>query len=250
MLPDWSSTSLIVVVVISCVAGAAKVAFGIGAGVLLTPIAALVLPPKEAVALMAPMMLITDFVAIPHHWRKWSTRHVLLLLPTAFAGVILGTLFLAWAPPLWVKRAIGIIALLFVATQLWRRLRPADGSAKPLPDWLGYVIGLLAGIASSIAHAGGIVMSIYLLGVGLTKQIFVSSIIATFFLTDTTKLIAYWQTGVLTFPILLAGIALTPAMLIGGGAGAFLNRRLTVSQFTTMMMVLVGISGALLLTSS
>ncbi len=248
-MPELSPTSLIVVVVISFMAGASKVAFGIGAGVLLTPIAALVLPPKVAVALMAPMMLITDFVAMPHHWRKWSTRHIVLLLPTAFAGIVLGALFLAWAPPVWIKRAIGAVALLFVLTQLWRRMHAANGT-KPLPDWLGCVIGLLGGVASSIAHAGGIVMSIYLLAAGLSKQLFVATIVATFFLTDTVKMIAYWATGVLTWPVLLAGLLLSPTMLLGGTAGAVLTRRLTVEQFTAVMMVLVGISGVLLLAST
>ncbi len=76
--------------VVSWIAGVAKVAFGIGAGVFLTPVLALVLPPKVAVALMAPMMVITDFVALRHHWGKWDSRHILVLLPTAVVGVVPG----------------------------------------------------------------------------------------------------------------------------------------------------------------
>ena len=244
---DLSPTSLAIVLVVSWVAGMAKVAFGIGAGVFLTPILALVLPPKVAVALMAPMMVITDVAALRHHWGKWHTGHMLVLLPTAFVGVVLGTLFLAWAPTPFVRKAIGLIAFFFVAVQVHRRLSQAKRPAAPLPPWAGWIIGFLAGITTSIAHAGGVVMSIYLLGVGLTKEAFIASIVGTFSITDLLKLSLYWQVGVLTLTILLTGIALSPVMFLGGRMGMALNRRLSVEQFTAAITVLVGISGLVLL---
>lgn len=250
VMPDLSPFSLAVIAVIAFAAGAAKVAFGVGSGALLTPVAALVLPAKTAVALMAPLMMVTDFVAIPRYWRKWSGRHVLVVIPTAFVGIILGTVFLTWASPLWVKRAIGVVALLFVATQMWRRTRSFGASRTKVPDSLGYVAGLFAGVTSGIAHAGGIVISIYFIESGLTKQVFVASVIATLFLTDVTKMISYWQSGVLTWPVLVTGLLLSPAMLLGGSAGAWLSQRMTVSQFTTFLMFLLGISGFLLLVSN
>lgn len=244
---DLGPTSLTIALVVSWLAGVAKVAFGIGAGVFLTPILALVLPPKDAVALMAPVMLVTDVLALRHHWGKWHTGHMLVLLPTAFVGIVLGTLFLAWAPPTLVRKAIGVIAMLFVAIQLRRSRQPAGKPSVPMPAWGGWIIGFLAGIATSIAHSGGIVMSIYLLTVGLTKEVFVASIVGTFAVTDLAKLSLYWQVGVLTLPILLTGLALTPVMLLGGWMGVSLNRRLSVQQFTAIVTVMVGLAGILLL---
>ncbi len=246
-MPDLSATSAIIILVVSWLAGMAKVAFGIGAGVFLTPILALVLPSKVAVALMAPMMVITDFVALRHHWGKWSRHHVLVLLPTALVGIVLGTLFLAWAPAPLVRKAIGLMAVLFVTLQILRWRAPDAGASTHLPPWAGWIIGLVAGIASSIAHSGGVVMSIYLLSVGLTKEVFVASVVGSFTITDLLKLSLYWQVGVLTLPILLAGMALTPVMMLGGRMGIVVSRRLSVRQFTAALTVLVGISGLLLL---
>ncbi len=248
-MPELSPTSLIIIVLVSWLAGVAKVAFGIGAGVFLTPILALTLPSKVAVALMAPMMVVTDVLALRQHWGKWHTRHILVLLPTAFVGVVLGTLFLAWAPTALVRKAIGVIALLFVAIQLQRWRNTAGKVSAPMPPWAGWIIGFLSGITTSIAHAGGIVMSIYLLSVGLTKDVFIASVVGTFSLTDLLKLSLYWQVGVLTLGILLTGIALTPIMLLGGRMGISLNRKLSVQQFTTIVTVLVGVAGLLLLTT-
>ncbi len=235
--------------VVSGIAGVAKVAFGIGAGVFLTPVLALVLPPKVAVALMAPMMVITDFAALRHHWGKWDSRHILVLLPTAVVGVVLGTLFLAWAPAPLVRKAIGLIALLFVSLQIYRWRRPGGRASAPMPAWAGWIVGFISGLTTSIAHAGGIVMSVYLLSVGLTKEVFIASIVGAFSITDLLKLSLYWQVGVLTTTILLTGIALTPVMLLGGRMGASLNRRLSVQQFTAALTVLVAISGLLLLST-
>ncbi|MHB0869487.1 MAG: sulfite exporter TauE/SafE family protein [Chloroflexota bacterium] len=246
-MPDLSPTSLIIILLVSWAAGVAKVAFGIGAGVFLTPILALVLPPKVAVALMAPMMVITDVLALRHHWGKWHSRHILVLLPTAFVGIVVGTLFLTWAPTTLVRKAIGAIALLYVAIQIHRLRRPSGKPALPMPTWAGWIIGFFSGITTSVAHAGGIVMSIYLLSVGLTKEAFIASVVGAFSITDLVKISLYWQVGILTMSILLAGIALAPAMLLGGRMGIALNRGLSVQQFTTIVTVMVGAAGLLLL---
>lgn len=246
-MPELSATSAIVILLVSWLAGVSKVAFGIGAGVFLTPVLALVLPSKVAVALMAPMMVITDLVALRQHWGKWHTRHVLVLLPTALVGIVLGTLFLAWAPAPVVRKIIGVMALIFVAQQVLRIRSTKKHAPAPLPAWVGSVIGLVAGVASSIAHSGGVVMSIYLLSLGLTKELFVASVVASFSITDLLKLSLYWQVGVLTLSILLTGIALTPFMLLGGRMGVSVSRRLSVEQFSVAVTALVAVSGILLL---
>ena len=247
MLPEPSPTWLSIVIFASWVAGIAKVAFGVGAGVFLTPLLTLVLPPKVAVGLMWPVMFVTDISALHHHWRKWDTRQVLVLLPTCFVGIIVGSLFLAWAPSELVRKAIGIIALLFVALQLARSRRGAGKPTAPMPIWAGWIIGFLGGIVTSLSHSGGIIISIYLLSVGLTKNVFIASLVSIFFVGNLVKFPLYWQTGILTPPILLTGLALTPVMLLGGRAGLLLNRRVTVAQFTKAIVLIVGLSGLVLL---
>lgn len=247
---ELDSTALTIVLVASWFAGVSKVAFGIGSGVFLTPVLALMLPPKVAVGLMAPLMIITDVLALQAHWRKWHARHLAVLLPTAFVGVVIGALYLAWAPSTLVRKTIGAVALLYVAVQLFYFGRGSRKFDAPMPVWGGSVIGLFTGITTSVAHSGGVVMSIYLLTVGLAKNTFVATVVAVFFATNLLKFPLYWQTGVLNMPILLTGIALTPLMLLGGRMGISLNRRLTAQQFTTGIVVIVGLAGVILLASS
>ena len=62
-----------------------KSAFGIGAGIFLTPVLALVMDPKEAVMVVGIMMLLTDFTALYQYWGKWSKRDVWSLVPPALS---------------------------------------------------------------------------------------------------------------------------------------------------------------------
>lgn len=244
---DLSPLNVAVVVLVSAVAGVFKVAFGLGAGAFLTPVLALVLPPKLAIGLMWPVMFVTDLSALRHHWRKWDTRHVLVLLPTCLLGVVAGSLFLAWAPSWVVRKTIGVIALAFCGVQLLRMGRAASGPSHPMPTWGGWIVGFVAGLTTSIAHSGGIVMSIYLLTVGLTKNRFIATLVSIFFASNLLKFPLYWQTGILTMPALLTGLALTPAMLLGGRFGMSVNRRLSVAQFTRFVVAIIGSAGMLLL---
>jgi uncharacterized protein len=250
VLPELDTTSLMVVLLVSLLSGVVKVAVGLGAGPFLTPILALVLPPKMAVALMAPLMIITDVLALHHHWRQWDRRHVMALLPTSFLGIIAGTLFLDWASPELVRRAIGTIALMFVGLQLVRFRRRAAFNSLRFPTWGGWLIGLVGGVTSAIAHAGGVVFSIYLLSVGLAKNTFIASLVALFLVSNSVKIPLYWQIEILTFPVLMLGLAVTPIMLLGGRIGIALNRRLSLGQFDWIIVTIVGLSGLLLLVRS
>ena len=65
------------------------------AGSLATPLMALVMPVKQVLGLILPIMLLADLFALAFNWRKWNGRLVWLLLPGAVIGVTIGTFFIA-----------------------------------------------------------------------------------------------------------------------------------------------------------
>ena len=69
-----------------------KNSVGIGAGVFLMPFLTLILPPKVALGLGAPAMLISDLVGIKNYWGEWDNSELACLLPPAIIGVVLGGL--------------------------------------------------------------------------------------------------------------------------------------------------------------
>ena len=109
--------------------------FGVGGGVLVTPLFISVLPPKYGIGLLAPLMLLMSAAGVRQYWRLWDNRHILILLPASLAGIWLGTYLLAEVPPRVVRKTVGVLAVIFGVFQFlaidrpeWRnRLRPTDG---------------------------------------------------------------------------------------------------------------------------
>ena len=84
--------------------------------------------------------------------------------------------------------------------------------------------GLTAGVASSVAHSGGIVLGPYLIGLGLGNAAVVATANAVVAVTNLVKLGGYWAIGFLTGRILLAAVAALPLLALGTWVGWRLNR--------------------------
>jgi uncharacterized membrane protein YfcA len=227
-------------------AGLIKTAFGIGAGVFLTPILSLMITPKTAVALMAPMMLITDIFTLCIYWKKWHLNYILILTPGFLIGVVLGSYYLAWASPVIIKLTIGIIAMVFSAYQIVRIKNPKIFNGINPSNTTGVILSLLAGISSAVAHSGGIIMTIYLITKKLDKNSFVATLVGILLLSDMLKIVTYTELNLLTRPLLITGLMLTPMMFLGSWLGSKLIKRLSDNQFILYVNVLIFVSGIIL----
>jgi len=230
-------------------AGLIKTTFGIGAGVFLTPLMSLIMSPKTAVALLAPMMLISSIITLCMHWKKWDLRYIKILLPSLLVGIVLGSYYLAWASPALTKVTIGVIAMLFSSYQIIRLKNPKLFAGIEMNNLAGVIISFFAGISSAIAHSGGIIITIYLVTKNLSKSTFVATLVGLLFFSDILKMITYTKLGLLSQPLLVHGIALTPALFIGSWLGSKLIKKLSESQFILYVNILIFISGIILIAS-
>jgi len=64
---------------------------GVGSGIFFLPFLALVLPPKLALGLGAPAMLISDIVGVKNYWGEWDLNELKILIPLAAIGVLFGS---------------------------------------------------------------------------------------------------------------------------------------------------------------
>jgi hypothetical protein len=217
--------------------------FGIGGGTMMTPLFILFLPPKFAIGLLAPLMLLITGAGIRQYWGQWSAHSVLVILPSSLIGIWVGTYLLAEIPAAIVSKTVGALAIGFGIIQFciidrpdWRdRLRPGT--------WQGVGFGFASGITSALAHSGGIIFSFYLLPHSRTKEIFVSTAVFLFFTAGIVKVGTYAYYGILTFPILLISLTLVPAMIFGSIAGKRLNRLIPNKLFMRLICVLVAAMG-------
>ncbi|GBE00771.1 sulfite exporter TauE/SafE [bacterium BMS3Bbin06] len=226
----------VVLAVVALLSGVLKSGFAIGAGIFLTPLLALVMGPKEAVVLVAPMMLFTDITAIYQYWRKWHLHDILALAPPCIVGAVFGALLLNWFTPNTARRAIGIIGLLYVTTELFRMFIRRK-SVSPNLIW-STSIGLVGGVASALANSGGVFISTYLAG-RLTKQHFVGTLVLVFVGLNITKVTMFTGLGLLNRQLWITDLSLIPLMFVGGLAGKWLNSHIHETHFKRWVFLLI-----------
>jgi len=240
-----------IIIIAIAVSGSAviKNSVGIGAGVFLLPVLTLVLPPKIALGLGAPAMLISDLVGIKNYWVEWDKRELAFLLPPAIIGVVLGGLLIQQVSDRSFKLFVGAVALIFSLYRLAKIKYPGDKVRGRLnisgitSDKLSILFGFLGGLASTLIHAGGIVMSIYLINRHPNKRGFVATLVVFFAMINLSKWIAYTQIGILTWNIAIFVLMLSPLIILGGFIGNIINRKLQYPVFQTIVLVLTLIIG-------
>lgn len=227
--------------------GLSKAGFGGGTGILVGPMLTLILPARETVGLMLPLLLATDILSLVYYWNRWDRRNVLTLMPGALVGILLGTRILDVIPDLFLKKTIGLLACLFAVAQAAR-----DRFLSSRPVFKGGVAsgvaaGFLTGVISTLAHIGGLVTTMYLLPQKLENRTFVGTTTAIYFLINAAKIGPYYHLGLLNGPVLVRDLWLLPAIAVGTVIGILLNRRVPSTAFSRVVMVFVLLTGMKLL---
>jgi uncharacterized membrane protein YfcA len=207
---------------------------------------------------MLPLLIAADIFSVFHHWGKWDRPNLRVLMPASIIGILIGAGILGWlllgdgeagapksqleAAERKMKVAIGAICVLYVLSSIVR--------ARYAPNWKwtanwysGSVSGCLAGIVSTLAHAAGPVITIFLLGQHLRKEKFIGTAVIYFFMVNTVKLVPYALLGMIDTSTLGFGLWLLPLVPVGTYAGAHLNRVMSENVFRNMVMGIVFVTG-------
>lgn len=225
---------------------------GIGAGLFMLPFLALVMDSKLALAIGAPAMLISDIVGLKTYWREWDSEELKRLVPTGLAGVILGGYMVTIIPGSWFRLGIGILSVLFAGFQLLKMIKQRGQSrGKVEKDSCGsrtrgfgaWIFGFLGGVASAIAHAGGMVMSMYMISTLRDKRCFVGTFIFFMFMTNIMKMLTYFKIGILTSDVALWVGGMSPLIICGGFLGNYMNQRVSQETFRTVVLVIIFVLG-------
>jgi uncharacterized protein len=226
------------------VVGILKTSFSAGTGLVLTSTLSLVLPSPIVLGLMSPLMLMSDPIAMRFYWRRWDNRQLWLLVPPSIVGLLVGTWALTVLSEASLRRTIGLIALALAALQLamMGREHPPFGER---PHWLiGVAVGVVTGIASIVAHSGGVVSALYLLGAGLAPVPLIATVNVGYAATNLMKVILYWRIGFLTREALFLSVLTLPVLLFGAWLGYRLNQAIPRRAFELTLLA-IAIIGAL-----
>jgi uncharacterized membrane protein YfcA len=227
--------------------GISKAGFGGGAGLLATPLIALVVPTKEAVGMLLPLLMVSDLWSMWHYRRDWEPKKLRFLLWGLLAGIAVGTLLLGRVDDRLLKRILGGLCLVFCAVQ-WGRTYWLKWEDNYEPGWIsGTLFGFGVGSTSALAHAAGPVMAMYLLPQQLAPQVFMATTVVAFGLINFLKLPGYVAADLINPHTLQFTLALTPFVLLGTGIGLWCNRHVSKVGFTRIVYGVLFVTGIYLL---
>lgn len=245
----WIGLSLFLV-------GMSKGGFPVGAIAL--PILILVWPvqaqaARAAVGFMLPMLCVMDLVALSFYWRKVQWGRIVYLMPATILGVAVASFLFVSDEALVavsdrvLKILIGGIGILFVvyfAVKKWifRHLHASE------PNWTnGSLFGFGAGITSTLAHAAGPVMQMYLLPQQLEKKKFAGTSCAFFWMLNLVKLLPFAMLGRIQPENLKLGAALLPVIPMGVAFGWWLTHRTEQKHYTALIYAVLLITSVTLI---
>jgi uncharacterized protein len=222
--------------------GLAKGGFA-GLGMLAVPLMTLTVSPVQAASITLPILIAQDVVSVWVFRRKWDKCSLVLLIPAAALGILLGYLLAARVSSAAVELAVGIISVVFALQRLWIE-RQQLLAIPPTRSWFGIVCGTAAGFTSQIAHAGGPPFQIYMLPKRLDRDTYIGTSAIFFAAVNWIKVPAYAALGQFTRQNLTTAAVLLPLAVAATLAGAWLVRRVSGERFQTIMYVLLILVGA------
>ncbi|MHC8381851.1 sulfite exporter TauE/SafE family protein [Pseudomonas sp. LB3P14] len=147
-----------------------KGAFGGGFAIVGIPLLSLVMDPITAGGLLAPLFIAMDLFGL-RYWKPstWSKPDLKLLIPGLVVGIGIGYLFFRVVDHRMVAIAMAAITLVFVG--LWFKAG-GEVRGRPRSSPKAVAAGFTSGITTMVAHSGGPPLAIYLLPLGLSKQLY------------------------------------------------------------------------------
>lgn len=231
---------------------------GFPVGSIALPVLILVWPAqthaaRQAVGFMLPMLCLMDLVALTFYWRHVQWGRLIYLIPATWLGVAAASfLFVSNEAAVAVsdqalKILIGVLGILFVgyfATKKWilRHIHAAE------PNWTkGGVFGFAAGMTSTLAHAAGPVMQMYLLPQQLEKKKFAATGCAFFWMLNLVKLLPFSLMGRIEAQNLKLGALLLPVIPLGVACGWWLTHKTQQKHYTLLIYAVLLITSVTLI---
>lgn len=242
-LGGWIVTAIAILLT-----GVSKSGLGGSLGGLAVPFMSMWISPRDAVAVVLPILIAMDMAGI-RAWRgKAAWDELKILIPAALVGIALGSLAFGVLSERMVLGALGLISVLFALDRLLRRgaTHAADARGGVPRIWAG-ICGAGAGFTSTLSHAGGPPLLIYLLGRGLPRERFVATSVFFFATINLAKLPFYLGLDLFSRDTLLMSALLLPLVPLGVWLGMRLLARIPERPFFYFSTAMLGLAGVKLL---
>lgn len=242
---NLSPTHWVLFAVCGILVGMAKSGIS-GAGLAVIPLMAQIFGAKHSVAILLPMLIFADIIAVKHYNKHANWKYVFRLMPWALAGIVAGAILGNIINDEQFKKILAVIIIIGVLLIIWQDIR----KNKSVPDnwWFTAILGLAGGFTTMIGNAAGPVMSLYLLSMRLPKNSYIGTGAWFYFILNILKMpvhIFYWKT--LNSKALGYDLIILPIIALGAVLGVWLVKLLPEKAYRIFIIASTIIAAALLI---
>lgn len=227
------------------ITGISKAGFGSGAGGIAVPMMSQVIAPSVAAGIMLPILCAMDVLGLRAYRGQWQWSALTPMIAPAVLGIAIGALMFGTLSVESTKALLGAIAVSFSIYQFVPRLRAMKiWLPNAIRPWLWCT---LSGFTSTLAHAGGPPVTIYLWPEQLDRAQFVAVTVVFFAIVNVVKIVPFALLGQLNASNLATSLVLMPLAPIGVWLGVHLNRWMSDELFRNLMLAMTFALGCRLL---
>ncbi|HEX9780062.1 MAG TPA: sulfite exporter TauE/SafE family protein [bacterium] len=217
---------------------------GFGSATILTPVAALFMDIKLAIAVVACFHFFGNVSRLGLFWRSVDWRIFRLFGLIGIAGSFAGAHVAARLPSAALLFALGAFLLVYVAVSApvfpWAR---AGGLRLPATGAVLATGGACSGVIAGLIGTGGAIRSACLLAFGLPAEGYLGTSAAIAAAVDGTRIPVYMAQGLVPLDRVGLLTALVAVAFAGTWAGRWCVRRVSATTLTLMVLMLLAVMG-------
>lgn len=225
------------------ITGMSKGGFG-GIALIAVPLLALVISPVQAAGIMLPILLVMDAQSAWEHRGNYDKRNLMILLPGAMIGILIGGLTAQFINDDLIRLIVGTIAIVFTIHFFFKGKSSVAVKNPSAP--VGVVLGASSGFTSFLAHAGAPTFQLYMLPQKLDRRLYQGTAVIFFAVMNFVKLIPYAMLGMLAPANLMTSLILIPLAIVGVKLGVWANKNVSNELFYRIIYSAIFLVGLML----
>jgi uncharacterized membrane protein YfcA len=191
-----------------------------GIGALAVPLMAIVASPLQSAAVLMPILMVLDLIAVWTYRRTFDKKTLAITVPASIAGIIIGWALVSRIDPNVIRILIGIIAGTFTISY-W--LNNNQKEAKGHSVVRGTFWGTITGFTSFVTLTGAPPYQMYLLPLKL----------------NILKFPLFMQLGEINKSTLFTSLALFPIAIISTFIGIYIVKKVPTKIFYRIIYILL-----------
>jgi uncharacterized membrane protein YfcA len=193
--------------------GIAKSGLGGSIALISIPLMTVVMPLNQALAIILPILILSDFTAVYKFRKEFDLGTLKLLVPFAAVGIFVGSITFSYFSEDMLKFIVGLMGFLFSGHYFLLKKNKFIPNKKSF--FKGSICSVIAGFTSFSVHAGGTPTSIYLLPLRMKKEIYIGTRVIFFTFVNLIKFPFYISLSMITLESFKQSMMLFPLSVVG-----------------------------------